>query len=267
MPFRENEGGDDLRYRPPPQPGDPPGESPARKPAAQVLADLFDFRAPEERVAAPAPAPAPAAPAAEADPPPQRQRRRKAPQVDLDEPELQYFRDASDWRDRMIAETFVWGLGWALWGVNALFTVQGLGTLSWIPFLGPVIANPVIAFIIHVGISKGEQNLWRGGFDPWAIGFGILFLLVDAGTTINGIIASFVQAGSTQILGTLPKSILEWWPLIAAIGGKPVPEWTAAAVTLIVVGGAIALIPERVIKRFRQRMMAVWRARPRPAAA
>jgi hypothetical protein len=168
----------------------------------------------------------------------------------------------------MIAESFIWICGWALWAFNALFTIKGLGTLSWLPYLGPLLANPFIAFGIQIGISKAEQNLWRGGLDPWAIGFGIVFLAVDVGTTVNGLIESFVQTGNAGILGTLPKSILQWWALIAAITSKvETPEWAGLAVTLLIFGALIAIGPELIINHFRQRMMTVWRSRPIPAAA
>lgn len=151
---------------------------------------------------------------------------------------------ATDQLDRLIAEGFMLLVWLAMWVLNAIFTVQGLGQVGVPWFIG---------VLIHFGISKGEHHLWKGGFDPIVLLVVPLCMLVDVGTTLLGLVDTLATRAPT-LLGTLPADVWQWQALLAA----QKPAWSPGAYALLVLAAIIALSSEYMIKKFWRRFNAVW---------
>src|SRR5512145_2297125 len=107
---------------------------------------------------------------------------------------------SSDKVDRLISEGFALLLSLGLWGVNALFTITGL-LIVGIPW--------PVGLLCHIGISKGEHNIWKGRLEAAPIAFGLTFLLIDIGSTTVGLLET-AHERTPDLLGTMPADLTQW---------------------------------------------------------
>lgn len=168
--------------------------------------------------------------------------------------------DTSDgWWDRMIAEGFALLLSCALWGGNAYFTIVGLQFL----FLPTTILGGAIGLGIHIGISKMEQYIWRGGVTLPAGLLGGTALFIDVGTAFLGMM-TLGHERLTGVMGDFPAEISGFGSLLLGIIGQgPIPDWWWLVLVLLVLAIGIALAPERLVRHFWRRVRQVWSLRQR----
>lgn len=155
----------------------------------------------------------------------------------------QQFR-APDWTDRLVAEGFMLLIWTGVWVLNAFFTIEGLAKLG-VPW--------ILGLLIHAGISKGEQHLWKGGLDPIVLMAVAVCMLVDVGTTLMGLVDTLALR-SPMLLGDTPADLGQWQALVIT----PRPAWWPGAIVLFVLAIVIALCSEYMIKKFWRRFQAVW---------
>lgn len=207
----------------------------------------------------------------------------KAQQSTKAEPE--YVRGPKEtWGARLFAEAFLTTIALGLWVVNGIATVyavmagctalfgDGFGTLLGLVF-GP---------LIHYGITRVELYLWS----KWRIKEYLLALVLcsgfDVGSTLFSV-ASFFKA-RVDSLADLPLNVLTWpkeifWPIItwgfeqakanrrapdfdpSQLPPLEVPSWWFPALLMIVLAVGIAIVSERLLRRYWRGLVHTWRER------
>lgn len=163
------------------------------------------------------------------------------------------------WWDRMIAEGFALLLSCALWGGNAYFTIVGLQFL----FLPTTILGGAIGLGIHIGISKMEQYIWRGGVTVPAGILGGTALCIDVGTAFLGMM-TLGHERLAGVMGDFPTEMSGFGSLLLGMSGQgPIPDWWWLVLVLLVLAIGIALAPERLVRHFWRRVRQVWSLRQR----
>lgn len=148
--------------------------------------------------------------------------------------------------DQLIAEGFGLLLAYAMWFANALFTIWGLMALG-VPWL--------LGGLIHIGISRWQQTLWRGQFHPLVALLGIGCVLLDLGTTLIGMVHVVTWRYPTFAAG-MPTDLRLWAALLA----QPTPPWAWQAVLLVSFTLLLTLSSEYLIRVFWQRCADAWDA-------
>jgi hypothetical protein len=209
-----------------------------RAPTAAAI-DAF----PAEAAAAP-PAAAPAAPPPA--PATRRPRRARSP--------------SASWRDRMLGEVFFFLLGLGTWLSNAIFTVLGV-TAS----VGLTPLSALLGFAFHLLLSRAELYLWHRWRDPWYLLVLVGCVLIDAGTTLIGLLP-LAARWLPGLVGSTPLSVVDWGQLAVALTmGTQLPPWWPHAVILLVIAFGFALGSERLLRKFHRGMVETWQERPRTA--
>ncbi|WP_141509158.1 hypothetical protein [Candidatus Chloroploca asiatica] len=161
------------------------------------------------------------------------------------------------WRDRMLGEVFFFLLGLGVWLSNASFTVLGVtAPVGLTPLTG------LLGFLFHVLLSRAELSLWYRWRDPWYLLLLVGCVLVDAGTTLVGLLP-LAATWLPGLVGTTPQNVLDWGHLVTALGGTTsVPAWWPNALLLVAMSFAFALGSERLLRRFSRGMVETWQERP-----
>jgi hypothetical protein len=170
------------------------------------------------------------------------------------------------WGQQMLVEFALYAFAWGLWSVNAFMTIWGLLAIG----LPPTFVGVIAGGIIHILITFGERYLIFQGGGPIELPIGLGLGLIDVGTNIVGIV-TFVRTYRPGLVGTLPPNPLVWlqelgtilWQLANNQAPNPLPVWTSAALVVIVLATLVALMPEYMVKRTRQRVAIAWMQRPR----
>ncbi len=146
--------------------------------------------------------------------------------------------------DRVVAEGFGLIFAYLMWFANAVFTIIGLLSLG-IPW--------VIGALVHVGISRWQHTLWHSRFHPLVALLGIIFVLVDLGTTLIGMV-QFVLWRYPTFAASMPADLRQWGALLS----NPAPPWGWQAVLLVALTLLIALGSEYLIRVFWRRFREAW---------
>lgn len=186
------------------------------------------------------------------EPPPATRRttvRRKAPARRTTRRAIPTYREVSpayhdDRTDRLLAEGFALTLAYAMWVSNALFTILGLMALG-IPW--------PLGLLCHIGISRWQHNFWKGRFDPVVLALALVFIAIDVGTTLIGMVQVLVQR-YPQTFGVLPTDLRQWVVVLS----EPRPEWWPLAMGLFALAVVIAMGSEYLIRKFWVRFADAW---------
>jgi hypothetical protein len=144
----------------------------------------------------------------------------------------------------MIAETGLLTVALAFWGLNAVFTMQGLAALG-VPLWG--------GFVIHITISKSETYLLYRWRDPWYLLLLIVAMSIDVMTTLVGSVP-IVAERLPWVLNGAPTDVLSWIVLFHT----PAPDWWANASIVLVMSGLVALASERMVRHFWRGVCETW---------
>lgn len=167
---------------------------------------------------------------------------------------------SASWRDQMLGEVFFFLLGLGTWLSNAIFTVLGV--------TAPVGLTPLSAllgFAFHLLLSRAELYLWHRWRDPWYLLVLVGCVLIDAGTTLIGLLP-LAARWLPGLVGGTPLSVLDWDQLVVAlVMGTQLPSWWPNAVILLVIAFGFALGSERLLRKFHRGMVETWQDRPKAA--
>lgn len=153
-------------------------------------------------------------------------------------------RTYDDRLDRVIAEGFGLIFAYLMWFANAVFTIVGLLSLG-IPW--------VIGALIHIGISRWQYTLWHSRFHPLVALLGLIFVLIDLGTTLIGMI-QLLRWRFPSFAAGMPSDLSQWGALLH----NPAPPWGWQAVLLVALTLLLAFGSEYLIRVFWQRFTEAW---------
>lgn len=161
------------------------------------------------------------------------------------------------WRDRMLGEMFFFLLGLGVWLSNAIFTVLGVtAPVGLTPLTG------LLGFVFHLLLSRAELSLWHRWRDPWYLLLLVGCVLVDAGTTLVGLLP-LATKWFPMLVGKTPQNVLDWGQILAAlVSNTTVPAWWPNALLLLAITFAFALGSERLLRKFYRGMIETWQERP-----
>lgn len=161
------------------------------------------------------------------------------------------------WRDRMLGEVFFFLLGLGVWLSNAIFTVLGVSApVGLTPLTG------LLGFIFHLLLSRAELHLWHRWRDPWYLLLLASCVLIDAGTTLVGLLP-LAAKWFPVLVGKTPQNVLDWVQILTALVGKmTVPAWWPNVLLLVAMSFAFALGSERLLSKFYRGMIETWQERP-----
>lgn len=153
-----------------------------------------------------------------------------------------------DWLNRLIAESGLFAIALAIWGVNGYFTILGfmaIGGAWWVGVLG------------HLLISRAEVYLWHRWRDPIYLACIVFCIAVDIGTTLVGALP-LAQKYAPWLLGPTPLDVWAW----RALAASPAPTWWLNALVLVALAALIALSAERLVRKFWGDVRETWDLRP-----
>lgn len=145
----------------------------------------------------------------------------------------------------------------SVWLSNAIFTVLGITAP-----VGLNLLTGLLGFVFHLLLARAELHLWHRWRDPWYLLLLLGCVLVDAGTTLVGLLP--IAAKWLPILvGRPPRNVLDWGQILSAlVKNTVVPAWWPNAALLVVIAFAFALGSERLLRKFYRGMVETWQERP-----
>jgi hypothetical protein len=189
------------------------------------------------------------------------------------------------WGARMTAEFFLWLVAFALWMVNGVATVYTITSVCQTLFgSGPgLILGIAIGVPAHYGITRVELYLWTKWHAPEYLLALVGCSLFDIGSTMFSVV-NFFKARMGDSLASMPANVLTWpkalfGPLVSWVwnmamvdrktpGFDPsqlpsldLPEWWFGGLCLLAIAFGIAIVSERLLRRYFRGMMNTWRER------